>query len=149
MPKRILVFSKKQPARTIIMVVCGLTLLAGIFMFTPFYGPVEATPLFGGPVSFVGIVATAILNLLAAIPGLYGAWKNNRRWMWRGSFNMFLWYLFVALSRLILFPYPGRLLWLPALMLALVMGVLYLEQKSLLSVKVAMGVHDDRAGEDE
>lgn len=146
MPKRIIALSRKQPARAILIVVCGLTLIAGMIMFTPLFGPVEAAPLFGGPVSIVGILVTGCLNILFSLPGLIGAVKNKRPWMIRGAFSMFLWYLFIALSRAILFPYPGRLLWFPSLIVSLVMGVVYLEQKNLLHVPLVV-LEDERIGD--
>ena len=144
MPKRIIAYSKKQPARAIIIAVCGLTVLAGIFMFTPLYGPVEAAPLFGGPVQVIGIYLTAAVNILLSLPGLIGVYLKNQRLISRGAFSMFLWYLFIAMSRAFMFPFPGRLLWLPALMVALIMGVIYLDQKDLLHLPVEV---EDRVGD--
>lgn len=148
MPKRLIQYSRKQPARAIIMIISGLTILAGIFMFTTWYGPLEATPLFGGPITAFGLYFTAVLNVLLPIPALFGIYKRDHRWISYGALTMFNWYLFIALSRLFTFPYPGRLLWLPSLMVAFVMGILYLEQKDLLSKKIDIKSDEEIEGGD-
>lgn len=147
MPRRIVEYTKKQPARAMILIVAVLTMLAGFFMFTPFYGPLESAPLFSGPIAAVGIWITAIINIVIGIPALYGVYKAKTKWTSNGAGLMFAWYLFIALSRAFAFPYPGRLLWLPPLMVSLLMGVIYLEQKDLLHKEYIIHTDELRDGD--
>lgn len=120
--------SKTQPARTILLVVGVITLIAGLWLFTPWYVAAGASPAIAKAFSWP-VLAAAGINTLAAIPALYAVWKNTQAHLARGAFYMFIWYFFVTVSRLVL-GNPASLTWVTTLIIALVMAVVYIEQSA-------------------
>jgi hypothetical protein len=132
MPKRLITYSATQPARAILAVACIITLLAGLFIFTPWFEPSALTPAVS-TVYNVSIYAGAVVNLLVTLPGMLGVFTNRPKWIASGAFAMFVWYLFVTVARLTSAVVPvTMLLWVPHLIVSLVMAIVYLEQRTLV-----------------
>lgn len=126
MPKRLIKYSRTQPARMILLIVATLTFLSGLWVATPWYLPLvlpSASTAIG-----VSVTVAGILNSLAAVPALYVFKKNTPHAVARGAFWLFLWYTFITLTRIII---TGGLSlgWVTTLIIALVMAVVYVEQK--------------------
>lgn len=126
MPKRLLVFSRTQPARMILGIVALGTFLVGIWILLPWYLPLSlpaASKALGVTVMIAGCI-----NACVSVPALYAAfWKNCPKAIARGAFWLFLWYMFVALTRMI---FAGSALgWVTVLIIALIMAVVYVEQR--------------------
>lgn len=130
MPKRILIYGQKMPYRAIHWTVAVLTFLAGCFMLTPAYGPGEFSPFFGSALTPEQILIGAVLTIIVNIPSLYGLIRGNE-WIRHGAICLFMWYLFLALSRIFLIEFPLRLIWLPMLLVALIMGIIFLAEAEL------------------
>lgn len=126
MPKRILHISRTQPARTILFIVGLITLIAGLWLFTPWYVAAGTAPAVAKAFSWP-VMAAAVVNTLAAVPALWACWKNTSTHLARGAFYMFIWYLFVTVSRVVL-GNPATLTWVTTLIIALVMAVVFIEQ---------------------
>lgn len=124
---RLLELSRTEPAKTILIVVCVISILMVLFTLTPWFGPPEAIRL--------GI--TQAPTLLSKLPsvlittgicswGIWAAWKNNLKHMTRAAFWVqFIW-SFSALTRLVLTTLPGQLLWVPFVIVSLIMAIVYL-----------------------
>lgn len=126
MPKRFITYSRTQPARTIIATVSVLTFLASLFIFTPWFIPLATTPAAAAAFNWP-IYLGAILNAVACIPAMVGIKKNTPRALSLGAFWLFIWYLFVTITRLVTGAALG-LTWITTLIVCLVMATLYLEQ---------------------
>ena len=128
MPKRILIYSRTQPGRTILFIVGITTLFAGLWLFTPWYVAATTAPIVAKAFSWPVLVGASI-NTIVAVPALWGVWKNTPESVARGAFYMFLWYTFVTISRLLL-GNPASLLWVTTLIIGLVMAVVFIEQSA-------------------
>ena len=51
---------------------------------------------------------------------------NNLKHMSRGSFVLFIFWMYTGIARALLSPDPGQLLWVPFIIIAMVMSVVYL-----------------------
>ena len=120
--------SKTQPARAILLLVGFITLIAGLWLFTPWYVAAGTAPAIAKAFSWP-VLAAAVVNTVAAIPALYAVRKNTPAHLARGGFYMFVWYLFVTVSRIVL-GHPASLTWVTTLIIALVMAVVYVEQSA-------------------
>lgn len=134
MPKRLLVYSRTQPARMIVGVVALFTFLAGIWVICPWYLPL-ALPAASKAIG-VSVTIAGICNALVSLPGLYAFKKNCPKAIARGAFYMFLWYTFVALTRMIFGGVPA-LGWVAVLIIALIMAIVYIEQRYVASTTSA------------
>lgn len=126
MPKRLLTYSRTQPARMIVLIVASLTFVSGIWIATPWYLPLvlpSASTAIG-----VSITVAGVLNSLSALPALWVFRKNTPTAVARGAFWLFLWYTFVTLTRIVI---TGGLSlgWVATLIIALVLAVIYVEQR--------------------
>jgi hypothetical protein len=83
------------------------------------------------------IIISGIINSLICLPALYGVYKNTPPALARGSFYLFIWFMFVTVSRIVLSTF-GTVSWVPTLVIALIVSVVYIEQKA-----VARGGQDD------
>lgn len=113
MPKRFLIYSRNEPARTILWSVAVLT---GIMQ----------------------TVAVIITGGLAAVPNLilvlalcgYGAWSaytNNTKHMSLSSFWLCIAWLYSGFTRLfVASPDPTQLLWVPMIIVAVVLATVYI-----------------------
>ena len=127
MPKRIIIYSRTQPARMIVLVVGWLTFLSGLFIFTPWFTPSEMTPAVVAMISAPALVG-GVLNFIASVPALLAVQRNTHQSLSTASFLMFMWYLFITLTRLFVITEPSTLQWVPTLTIALIMAIVYLEQ---------------------
>ena len=69
-----------------------------------------------------------VLNLIASVPALLAVQRNTHQSLSTASFLMFMWYLFITLTRLFVITEPSTLQWVPTLTIALIMAIVYLEQ---------------------
>lgn len=113
MPRRILHYSRTEPARTILFVVAvltGLAQLATFFIAVPWW--------------------SAFPNVLVVVPvcawGVWAAVRNNMKHMARSSFWIGGLWSWSGILRLLVSPDPTMLLWVPFLILSAAMGVVYL-----------------------
>jgi hypothetical protein len=127
MPKRFLTYSRSQPARTILAVAAVLSFLAGIFIFTPWYVPVGVAPAVS-TVLQVSHVAGGVVTIAVAGFALWCVKNGTPCWISRGAFALFLWYLLIALTRM-LFANPLSLTWLLPFTVAMILSVIYIEQR--------------------
>jgi hypothetical protein len=111
MPKRFLTYSRTEPARTILWTVATLS------------GTFQAVALcLGG----VAVLPNTVIVVGVAAWAVWACKKNNIKHMARSSFWLFLFWLFSGLSRLFLTPHPSQLMWVPFIVVAMVMSVVYL-----------------------
>jgi len=111
MPKRFLKYSREEPARTILW---SVSVLTGVTQTIAW--------LTGGAATF--IVGLPNLLLVIALCG-YGVWSTQRghfKHMGKASFMMFVVWLWSGMARLAFSPDPGRFLWFPFLVVAVIMG---------------------------
>lgn len=140
MPKRLLKFSRTQPARMIVLIVGVLTFIAGIWIAMPWYLPLvlpSASTAIG-----LSITAAGVTNSLSALPALWVFKKNTPKAVARGAFWLFLWYMFVSLTRIII---TGGLSlgWVTSLIIALIMAVVYIEQKYVSASPIVIVESDE------
>lgn len=122
--------SRTQPARTIVGVIAILTILAGLWIFTPWYIPFTASgPAFTAAFN-VGQVVAATVNTLVCLPAVYAAYTGRTRHIARGAWWLFIWYTFVTMTRLVVYPL-GSLYFITSGIIAVVLSIVYIEQKFL------------------
>jgi len=120
-------FGGNYPLTAVTVTVAVITILASIFVTTPWFGPPEAVVLFSGFYdTFPSKILTAVVYISLCVPTIYGAFKKNKKWLKQGAFWLFIGYFFAAVSRIVVIEYPLRLLWVPHLIVALVMVIVYL-----------------------
>lgn len=127
MPKRFIYLSRKQPGRAIIAMVAAVTMAMTAFTLTPLYGPPEVYK--WGFTDHPGIADNIPNVILVFILTLYALWTvktNSLKHMARGALAMHFVWMLSALSRAVVSQYPFQLLWVPFLIVALVMGIIYL-----------------------
>lgn len=134
MPKRLLVMSRTQPGRAILCIVAFVTIAAGLWLFTPWYTVGIVTPVIAKAFTLPVFVA-GIINTLVAVPAAIAVYRNTPASIARGSFQMFLWYSFITIVRILLGT-PSNLMWVPTLIIALIMAVVYVEQSAERKAKV-------------
>lgn len=133
MPKRLITYSRTQPARVILTIVAYLTFVAGLWVITPWYLPLLGLPAVSTVLS-VSITVAGIVNCAAAVPGIIGVRKNQPINIARGAYWLFVWYAFVTLTRM--FFMASSLSWVPTLIIALIMAVIYIEQRYVATTTV-------------
>lgn len=113
MPRRILQYSRTEPARSILFVVAlmtGLAQAATFFLATPWF--------------------LALPNAVIVIPiclwAMWSAVRSNQKHMARSAFWLSLLWCWTGLMRLIIVPGVGELLWIPFLVVSAAMGIVYL-----------------------
>lgn len=117
MPKRILKWSKTEPARSILFLVGLLTFIAQLFVL----GPWTTTPdaFLAAAFNFFIVGGIAAWNVWASA-------KHDIKDMSRASMGLFVVWLWSGLSRAIFTPDPLHLLWLPMIVVAVVVGVCHI-----------------------
>lgn len=131
MSKTLIKYSRTQPARMILAIAAYLTFIAGLWIITPWYLPLLGLPAVSTALS-VSLTVGGIVNCLATLPALYGVKKNCPKALARGAFYLFLWYMFVTLTRIIFNGFFG-LGWVGTMIIALIMAVVYIEQRYVAS----------------
>lgn len=127
MPKRFIHLSRKQPGRAIIAMVSAITIAMTAFTLTPLYGPPETFR--WGFTDHPGIadnIPSVVLTLGLALYSMWTVKTNEYKHMARGALAMHFVWMFSALSRAVVSQYPFQLLWVPFLIVALAMGIIYL-----------------------
>lgn len=138
MPKRLITYSRTQPARMIVGVVALATFLSGIWILCPWYLPL-ALPAASKAIG-VSVTVAGVINVLVSLPGLYAFKKNCPKAIARGAFYLFCWYMFVALTRMV---FVGSALgWVTVLIIALIMAIVYIEQKYVATTTSAHESND-------
>lgn len=126
MPKRLIIYSRTQPARMLVGITAILTFLAGLWIVLPWYLPFvlpAASTAIG-----VSVTLGGALNMCASLPGLWAFRRNCPKAIARGAFWLFMWYMFVTLTRMV-FVGVAPLGWVVTLIVALLMAVIFLEQR--------------------
>jgi hypothetical protein len=126
MPARLIRISQTQPAKAILMTVTFITLIAGLFLFTPWFVPFGMSPVAAAAFGTPALVGAAI-NTVATFPALHGLKQNTPEGFARGAFWLFLWYLFVTIARILL-QGAATLTFVTPLIIALIMAIIYIEQ---------------------
>jgi hypothetical protein len=126
MPTRLIRVSQTQPAKAILFTVTFITLIAGLFLFTPWFVPFGTAPVAAAAFGTTELVGAAI-NTLATFPALSGLRKGTPEGLAKGAFWLFLWYLFVTIARILL-QGAATLTFVTPLIIALVMAIIYVEQ---------------------
>jgi hypothetical protein len=118
----------------IVLITGTLTFLAGVWILTPWYLPLvlpSASTAIG-----VSVMVAGVLNTLATLPALWVYRKNCPKAVARGAFWLFLWYMFVSLTR-IAFTGGVSLGWVATMIIALIMAVVYVEQRYVAATVAA------------
>jgi hypothetical protein len=110
----------------ILLITGTFTFLAGIWIALPWYLPL-VLPTASTAVG-VSVTVAGVLNSLAAVPALFAYKRNNPHTVATGAFWLFLWYTFITLTRIIITS-GVSLGWVTSLIIALIMAVIYVEQK--------------------
>lgn len=112
MPKRFIRYSRTEPARTILFLVAALTfLMQGLFVGLHFG---------------LGLVPNLLIVGSFCSWTLWSAVTSNVKHMSMSSFWMFMVWLWSAISRLLFSADPAQLLWMPMLIVAIIMSVVYI-----------------------
>lgn len=115
MPKRILLWSRTEPARTILLVVSFMTMVLQLLVLHPAVSP-----------NFWPVVPNVLLVATFSIYGVMSAWKHSIKHMPWAAFIMHIAWLWSGFARLLFSPDPTLLLWGPFFVVAAVMAVVYL-----------------------
>jgi hypothetical protein len=117
MPRRLWKMSRTAPARSILLIVSFLTLVFQLAILTPWVTP---------PNMAISVVPNVLIGGSISLWGVLAAGKNNIRQMSHSSFWMFIMWLWSGLSRIMFSADPSMLLWVPFIVLAAALGVVYI-----------------------
>lgn len=118
------------------MLITGtLTFLAGLWVLTPWYLPLVAPA--ASTALGVSVLIGGFLNSLASLPALWVFRRDCPKAVARGAFWLFFWYSFVTLTRIIL-TNGVSLGWVASLIIALIMAVVYVEQKAVAASPIVI-----------
>jgi len=128
MPKRLLSYSRTEPAKTILLIIAVITLLVQVFTMTPWFGPPEVLRLglSAAASSFWTKLPNVMIISSLSFWSMFSVRNKDVKNMARSSFWLAMTWLWSGLARLFLAPFPGQLLWVPFIIIAFTLGVVYI-----------------------